>query len=299
MRNSQCLVNYLRTKMVLLPWTIILIMCLSQCAWGQSETPAQKAASPAPADKDKSGVNPLVLRPTISVSNEYYNLPGEGLHNNITKFRLVIPFAGNQASITLTTPINVTNTSVGFFPSGTDGPVDRPPLGVVPGNIKAGLGDLALKFTYIAYFNHKLKLGLATGLELGFETATKPLLGTGKNTIAPSLTVVTFPFKQTIFAPTYKQTNSYSGSDLRKEINQGVFDLYFVRVFNKGRNNLTIDPQLVLNYESGKFSSVVESTIGFVMSPENGVSFTVTAGLPVGGNRPYDFAVKIGLKKVW
>jgi hypothetical protein len=278
--------------------SVVLLLC---CCVDAQTTDSQK---PSPTEiggaaHDKTGTNPLVLRPTVQILNEYYNLPGAGLYNNITKFRFIVPFAKKRASIKVDLPFNATNTSIGFLSGGIDGPVGRPPLGVVPGDTKFGFGDLNLKLTYVPYFNKRLKVGLVTSVEFSFDTASKPVLGSGKNTIAPTLVVVTFPMKNTIFAPTYKQTNSYSGDAKRGNINQGAFDFYFVRLFAKGRVVVNIDPQLILNYETGKVSAAVETTFSFVLSQEKGITYYTTPGFPVGGNRPYDFTFKTGIKKIW
>ena len=277
--------------------TSFLLLCVCANAEGVQQ---EAAATPSPAAaQDKSGTNPLVLRYTLQIFNEYYNLPGEGLYNNITKFRFVVPFAKKRASIKVDLPFNTTNTSIGFLTGGTEGPLGRPPIGVVAGNTKFGFGDLNLKFTYVPYFNRKLKLGLVTSVEFNFDTASRPVLGSGKNTIAPTLVVVTFPAKNTIFAPTYKQTNSYSGNANRGNINQGAFDFYFVRMFAKGRRFINLDPQLILNYETGNVSSAVETTFGFVVSQQQGITYYATPGFPIGGNRPYDLTFKTGVKKIW
>src|SRR6476620_10681547 len=186
-----------------LPITILLL-----CPVVDAQTNARPSATPShPAEtQDKSGTNPLVLRYTVQIFNEYYNLPGDGLYNNITKFRFVVPFARKRASFKVDLPINATNTSIGFLTGGLEGPLGTPPIGVVPGDTKVGFGDLNLKFTYVPYFSRKLKLGLVTSVEFNFDTASRPVFGSGKNTIAPTLVLVTFPAKNTIFAPTYKQT---------------------------------------------------------------------------------------------
>ena len=283
-------------------WALLMNLILF-CFCGNAQTNALQGASatpsPAAEHQDKSGTNPLVLRYTVQIFNEYYNLPGAGLFNNITKFRFVLPFAKNRASIKVDLPLSATNTSIGFLSGGIEGPIGPRPIGIVPGDTKFGFGDLNLKLTYVPYFNRRLKLGLVSGVEFNFDTASKPVLGSRKNTIAPNLTIVTFPMKNTIFAPTYKQTNSYSSDASGSGINQGAFDFYFVRMFAQGRRFINVDPQLILSYETGKVGSVVETTFGFVLSQEKGITYYATPGFPIGGNRPYDFTFKTGIKKIW
>ena len=274
------------------------LLCSAVLAQTTGTGPASAAESHV-AGPDKTGTNPLVLRYTIQIFNEYYNLPGKGLYNNISRLRFVVPFAKKRASIKVDLPLNATNTSIGFLSGGLEGPIGLPPTTIVAGNTKFGFGDLNLKLTYVPYFSRELKLGLVTSVEFNFNTASKPVLGSGKNSVAPSVTVVTFPMKNTIFAPTYKQTNSYSGDANRGNVNQGAFDFYFVRMFAKGRRFINLDPQLILSYETGQVAAAVESTFGFVLSQEEGITYYATPGFPIGGNRPYDFTFKTGLKKIW
>jgi hypothetical protein len=70
-------------------------------------------------------------------------------------------------------------------------------------------------------------------------------------------------------------------------------------MFAKGRRFINVDPQLILSYETGKVGSVIETTFGFVLSQEKGITYYATPGFPIGGNRPYDFTFKTGIKKIW
>ena len=186
-------------------WVLAFALSLP-CPRVDAQTKAQPAATPSSAAETqyKSAPNPLVLRYTEQAFNEYYNLPGDGLWNNITRFRFIVPFAKKRASVKVDLPINSTNTSIGFLTGGTDGPLEVSPIGVVPGDRKTGFGDLNLKFTYVPYFNRRLKLGLVNSVEFDFDTANRPVLGSGMNTIAPTLVLVTFPAQNTIFAPTFR-----------------------------------------------------------------------------------------------
>jgi hypothetical protein len=94
--------------------SVVLLLCC--CVEAQTTDPQKPSPTEIGGAKDdKTGTNPLVLKTTVQIFNEYYNLPGEGLSNNITKFRFVVPFAKNRASIKVDLPFNATNTSVGFL----------------------------------------------------------------------------------------------------------------------------------------------------------------------------------------
>jgi hypothetical protein len=257
------------------------------------------ASTPPHESQDKTGTNPLVLTYMIQPSNEFYDLPND-LTNNVTKFKMQVPFGGKRASIAITPQITTTNSSSAVLPGGSGGGgVGAPAPGASKGDTHAGLGDLSLKASYVAYFNPRLKLGVLAAVELSLATATEPVFGLGMNTIMPSLTVAMFPAKDIIFAPVYKQSNSYSGDPERDEVNQGAIDLYFVYLFNGGRNFINLDPQVVLNYEHDTYSAMVEVTGGFVLSKEKGLTLTITPGFPLAGTKPYDFLFKAGVKKVF
>ena len=261
--------------------------------------PAIAYAQPAAPEPDKTGTNPLVLRYTIQPVNEYYVL-ADGDDHNILKLKFAVPFGGSRANVNLTVPISTSNTGHAALPGGSDGPITAPPpLGAAPAGTTTGLGDIALKTSYIPYFNPRRKFGLLLAVELGFTTATETVMGTGKNTLMPSLTAVMFPARYTIFAPVYKQTNSYSGDRTRGDLNQGAIDLYLVRMFNGGKTYLNLDPQLIFDYENHTFSALLETTVGVSLSKEKGLTLTVTPGIPISGTKPYDFLFKAGIKKVF
>jgi hypothetical protein len=260
---------------------------------------AATSATPPHESQDKTGTNPLVLTYMIQPSNEFYDLP-DSLTNNITKVKVQVPFAGRRASIQIAPQAAATNSSIAVLPGGIEGGgVGASATSAVKGDLHAGFGDFSLKASYVAYFNPRLRLGMLAALELGFATATRPVFGLGKNTIMPSLTVAFFPARNVIFAPVYKQTNSYSGDPARDGVAQGVVDLYFVYLFNGGKNFVNIDPQIIANYHTDTISAVVEVTVGFVLSKERGLTLTLTPGVPLAGTKPYDLLFKCGIKKVF
>jgi hypothetical protein len=72
-------------------WALLMNLILL-CFCGNAQTNALQGASatpsPAAEHQDKSGTNPLVLRYTVQIFNEYYNLPGRGPFNNINEVSL-------------------------------------------------------------------------------------------------------------------------------------------------------------------------------------------------------------------
>jgi hypothetical protein len=182
---------------------------------------------------------------------------------------------------------------------GLDGPLGPRPIGVVAGDTKFGFGDLNLKLTYVPYFNRRLKLGLVTNLEFGFDTASKPVLGTGKNTIAPGITIVMFPFKNTIFGPTYKQNEQLFGRRQARKHQSGRIRFLFSTHVRQGP--AFHQPRPAINSElrnrEGLRGAGNDFRVRAVARERHHV--LRDAWFSIGGNRPYDSTFKTGVKKIW
>ena len=75
------------------------------------------------------------------------------------------------------------------------------------------------------------KGALAFGLEATFNTATHPMIGTGKTTLGPQAFLVFFqPFgiKGSILAPAYQYVFDIAGDDDRADISRSAIDIFFV-----------------------------------------------------------------------
>lgn len=98
---------------------------MTVAALGVAPAPLLAQTSPASStppheSQDKTGTNPLVLTYMIQPSNEFYDLPND-LTNNVTKFKLQVPFGGKRASIAITPQITTTNSSSAVLPGGIEG----------------------------------------------------------------------------------------------------------------------------------------------------------------------------------
>jgi hypothetical protein len=96
-----------------------------------------------------------------------------------------------------------------------DGGVSPPSPAGTQDFSRFGLGDVALTASYIPYLTRKG--GVLTSVQIAAPTETSRVLGTGKWVIAPTI----FLPGSVIFAPEYKQSNSFAGDGARADVNQG------------------------------------------------------------------------------
>ncbi len=80
-----------------------------------------------------------------------------------------------------------------------------------------GTGDLSTRVLWRAW-NHP-KAAAFVGLELFFPTASSPLLGTGKYSLAPTAAAFFQVLDNVFFIPVYQQLISYGGDAERNDLN--------------------------------------------------------------------------------
>lgn len=163
----------------------------------------------------------------------------------------------------------------------------------------SGIGDIDARILWIPYMSKSF--GLAPGLEAFFNTSTNDALGYGTNVIAP-LVFFGFPGllgKGSIFAPGYQYLFDVSGDEASPQISRSQIDLYFVWVFPKNRNWLTINPQAVINHKNNTAPMLIEVEWGFMIAQSAGASGWIRPGAGLGPDRPYNWNLEAGLKFVW
>jgi hypothetical protein len=236
--------------------------------------PAQMTTTPEIAPADTSGTNPAVLIRTLTLSNEYLRLP-TGNYSNITNFRFAEPFADGRMNIRFTVPVVATD---------------------VLGDGNFGLGDIGVKWNWVADLNAKTALLFST--ELIAPTASKNVLGTGKWVLAPAVTYAFFVNKNIIVAPAYIHNFSIAGDGNRENVHRGDFDLYVVYTSDDKSWWLTSDLTLSLNYQNGKLPASWEVQYGLNLAklPGGGaLNAYIKPGIGIGGDRFYDWNLEVGI----
>lgn len=179
--------------------------------------------------------------------------------------------------------------------------IDNPDNAPFNASNVSGIGDMDLRILYMAYTSKNRKFSLAAGLEATFNLATNDALGTGKNLLSPMLFGV-FPGllgKGSLFAPAYQYVFDIGGDPARANVNRSQIDLYFVWLLAKGKNWLIVDPQIVIDHDTGKVPMLAEVEWGTMIKPVPGASVYIRPGVGFGMDRPYTWNLEAGLKFIW
>lgn len=260
---------------------------------------AQTQSADAIDKTDKSGTNPLNLQQKFEIGNEFNSIDSAA-RINYTRYRYTDPL-GDDFSLRLEVPLVYSSAAIAG--DSTEGGGDGSSPALVPSGAsrdvsRFGLGDMVLKADYIPYITRSG--GLKLSAELGAPTATSPKLGTGKWTIAPTLSYGFFLPDGMIFAPAYKQALSFAG-DLGAMIDKGTFDLYFVIKFDKGQQWVTFDPTYNLDYQSHKYTgATMRVTYGHQLGELWGgtTSAYIKPGIGIGQDKPYAWSIEAGISLV-
>ena len=165
----------------------------------------------------------------------------------------------------------------------------------------SGIGDMDLRILYMAYTSKNKKISIAAGLEATFNLATNDALGTGKNLLSPMIFFV-FPGslgKGSLFVPAYQYVFDIGGDPARANVSRSQIDLYFVWLLAHGKNWLIVDPQILIDHNTGKVPILVEIEWGTMIKPVPGASVYLRPGMGVGEDRPYTWNFEAGLKFIW
>jgi hypothetical protein len=159
----------------------------------------------------------------------------------------------------------------------------------------SGIGDFDARILTVAHATSKF--AIAPGVEGFFNTASNDAVGAGQNILAP---VVFFGFfnllgKHTIFAPGYQHRLNLDG----KNVNQSVFDIYYVKMLAKGKNWLIVNPQPILDWENDIQYMMVDVEWGFMIAKASGIAGAVRPGFGVGADAPLSYNFEFQLKFVW
>jgi hypothetical protein len=158
---------------------------------------------------------------------------------------------------------------------------------------------MTFKFSGVPYVSRRG--GVLASLELDAPTASSAALGTGKWVLAPSIAYGIFLPGNCIFAPAYKQSDSFAGNANRSDINAGNLDFYFVSRFDHGRQWAILDPTYILNYEAGRYGGAsLRVTYGrmFGKVGDAVLSGYVKPGIGIGADRPYNWSLEMGVSLV-
>lgn len=229
--------------------------------------------------KDNSGTNPVNFTYDFRMWMEVENLEGD---NSFTKTafeyraplskKVAARFRGYKIDLSMGSGANASTTS--------------------------GFGDMDARVLWVPKTSKKG--ALAFGLEATFNTASQPILGTGKTTLGPQAFLVFFqPFgiKGALLAPAYQYVFDIAGDDDRTDISRSGIDLFFVWLAADKKHWAVINPTVIIDHENEKEFAIFEVEGGQMMFGPT--SSYIRPGFGIGSDRPYNWNIEFGFKVIW
>jgi hypothetical protein len=98
---------------------------------------------------------------------------------------------------------------------------------------QSGLGDISVRLLGYQLYQRP-RSALTASIELSFNTAGSPYLGTGKNLVIPMVTYsLLLPKQKMLFSALFQQANSFSGEESRQTVGFSKLQLIALRYWSK------------------------------------------------------------------
>lgn len=233
----------------------------------------------AAQDEDNTGTNPVNFTYDFSMITEVNILEGDNSQTK-TAFGYSVPlsktvsakFRGYKVDLSLGSGSSASTTT--------------------------GFGDMDARLLWVPMVSQRGALAL--GLEATFNTASQPILGSGKTTLGPQAFLVFFnPFgiKGAILAPAYQYIFDVGGDENRSHISRSGIDLFFVWRAPNNKRWGAINVTAVRDHENDEEYGTIRVNFGQLMVGP--ISSSIKPGIGIGSDRPYDWNIEFGLKFVW
>lgn len=234
--------------------------------------------APVPESPDRTGTNPLVLATTAELAQRYVSF-GDGDDGVELLPAYQHALAEGRMRLGLLAPVRAVE---------------------VDGQGAAGLGDLALRYEWLADRDDDAG-GVVLRTDIGFDTASEDLLGASRTIIAPALTSVHALSEASLLAFTYAQRFTVDGTSGDDAVNRGELAARYVRTSGEFARWWLVEPGLVVDFEDeaetwGSLGVERGWLLGDVRG--GGLGAFVRPELGVGGRREQDWSLLLGLRLV-
>jgi hypothetical protein len=236
--------------------------------------PSAPAAQPASQALD-TGTDPTRFSRVAEAKFEYLDLRG-GSSSNTWRLSFTQPL-GEKRDYSIRFRMPITSSDVRGYPG-------------------YGAGDGSVQLAHV--FGLTPHHGFVAQGELIFDTASRPELGTGKNTFKGTLIYARFLENGSIFAPAFVQNTSLWGDADRPRVNVTTLDFYYVPKFEDPRTLMTFDPALNFDWTNDKRFFSLQVTAGRVVGSVLGgnlIAF-VKPSVFAGADRPSSWGIEVGVK---
>ena len=161
-----------------------------------------------------------------------------------------------------------------------------------------GFGDMDARILWVPKASQKG--AIVFGIEAAFNTASQPILGTGKTTLGPQAFLVFFQplgIKGAILAPAYQYVFDIAGDDERADVSRSAVDLFFVWLAADKKHWVVVNPTMIIDHENEKEFAIFEAEVGQMMFGPT--SSYIRPGVGIGDDKPYDWNIEFGFKVIW
>jgi hypothetical protein len=273
---------------------VLLVGALSVGAQAQEVEGQAQDAPELAAKSDKSGTNPINFTYDLRFYNEYQWLKRSDGHQNISTLEYRMPLMDGKWQFRLRT--RATSFSADLNGDGSTD-VDE-----------GGMGDTDFRFLTVPIMDAPNRFALAFGLETFLDTASHDSLGSGTNSLGPQVFLAFFkPFGGffDLIAPGYIHKFSVHEEKGRSDVEQGLIDVFFLKMSKDKQSWMMINPTFFLDYENNNELAVIDFEFGTMMNKllsseaYKGRSVYIRPGIGIGGDRSMDYSIEFGYKIIW
>jgi hypothetical protein len=158
-----------------------------------------------------------------------------------------------------------------------------------------GLGDISIRLLGYQFLQSK-RSALTASLEVGFNTAQSPILGTGKNMVIPMLTFShMLKDYKTILAFVFQQANSFGGYSDRSTLSYSKLQAVLIHIWTK-RFWSVAAPECYIDYVYGGLSMNFEVRCAY--APTRRINVWAQTGVGVFGDfiARYQWGAEVGCR---
>ena len=241
--------------------------------------------------KDKTGTNPINFTHDFRIYHESSNLETDGDGNqNVTTIEFRAPILNGDWQFR--TRLRFNDIKADFNNDGIYEIHD------------SGVGVVDMRLLNVPYVNMKERKAIAVGIELSLPTGNG-ITGSQTLSLGPQVFGVFFaPFgiANSLVAPAVQYKFSLDEEDGADDIEQFLFDLFFLKTSADKQKWMMINPQYVFDQEQDVDFGFLDAEFGMMVDKyfgTKGHSAYIRPSVGLGGDKVTDNSIEIGYKIIW